>query len=79
MCLPGSLVVALAVICGCSRISSWRHNDARDTRHLVRVIAFKLQPSLVMFGVGLVGLPIITKQANSEAPLACKPEPLCLP
>ncbi|DBA69077.1 TPA: hypothetical protein ACH3X2_013237 [Trebouxia sp. C0005] len=29
-----SLVVALAVICGCSRISSWRRNDARDTQHL---------------------------------------------
>ncbi|KAL0032937.1 hypothetical protein WJX77_007574 [Trebouxia sp. C0004] len=29
-----SLVVALAVICSCSRISSWRHSDARDTRHL---------------------------------------------
>ncbi|DBB14654.1 TPA: hypothetical protein ACH3X3_004287 [Trebouxia sp. C0006] len=29
-----SLVVALAVICACSRVSSWRRNDARDTRHL---------------------------------------------
>lgn len=30
------------------------------------------------FSVGLVRLPIITKQADSDAPLACKPEPLCL-
>lgn len=29
-----SLVVALAVIFGCSRVSSWRRSDARDTRHL---------------------------------------------
>ena len=31
----GSLLVALVVICACSRNSSWRRNDARDTQHLV--------------------------------------------
>ena len=34
--VAGSLVTALAVIYGCSRVTKWHKTDVRDTRHLVR-------------------------------------------
>lgn len=34
--VAGSLVTALAVIYGCSRVTKWHKSDVRDTRHMVK-------------------------------------------